>query len=67
MCLVKASQFDDLAHLLSPSELQPLRPLVLLVGWDHCTDVETARCLLRALCVGRVILKNIINLDRVLK
>eukprot|EP00058_Branchiostoma_floridae_P025167 XP_002610657.1 hypothetical protein BRAFLDRAFT_65848 [Branchiostoma floridae] len=34
--LVKAGQFEELAALLAPAEFQPLRPLVLLLGWNHC-------------------------------
>ncbi|XP_078590684.1 zinc finger FYVE domain-containing protein 26-like isoform X2 [Branchiostoma floridae x Branchiostoma japonicum] len=34
--LVKSGQFAELATLLAPAEFQPLRPLVLLLGWNHC-------------------------------
>ena len=49
MCLVKTGQLDRLAAMLSPRELRPLRPLVLLVGWDHCPDITAAKELLAAL------------------
>ena len=49
MCLVKTQQFARLSEMLAPQELRPLRPLVLLVGWDHCTDAEAAKELLQAL------------------
>ncbi|XP_077862534.1 zinc finger FYVE domain-containing protein 26-like, partial [Saccoglossus kowalevskii] len=47
--LIKESLFDELSSLLSPTEYEPLKPLILLLGWSYCYSCITASKLLEAL------------------
>ena len=49
MSLIRANRLAELQLLLSAEELRPLKGLVLMVGWDHCSGVDQARELLNAL------------------
>ena len=49
MRLIQQGDFDSLATVVSAAEFEPLRPLILLIGWQHCMDVTVAKKLLKAL------------------
>ena len=49
LILIETGQLARLQSLLCPPELAPLRPLVVLVGWDKCADTATAADLLNTL------------------
>ncbi|XP_077991490.1 zinc finger FYVE domain-containing protein 26-like [Glandiceps talaboti] len=49
--LIKEGLFEELTALLSPENLEPLKPLVLLLGWNYCTNCCTATQLLNALWI----------------
>ncbi|XP_048586399.1 zinc finger FYVE domain-containing protein 26-like isoform X2 [Nematostella vectensis] len=49
LLFVKEGMFDKVTQLLSPLELQMLKPLVLLMGWRYCYSCENAQNLLDAL------------------
>ncbi|BFZ12118.1 hypothetical protein BsWGS_15157 [Bradybaena similaris] len=49
LSLVRSGKFTELQNLLSYLELQPLRPVVLLMGWSYCTTSTSARTLLDTL------------------
>ncbi|XP_070571338.1 zinc finger FYVE domain-containing protein 26-like isoform X2 [Ptychodera flava] len=51
--LIKEGLFDDLKSLLEPSDFKPLKPLVLLFGWNYCFNCVTATQLLDALWVNQ--------------
>ena len=55
--LIQENKFDQLAKLLGPEEFQPLCPLILLVGWEHCTNIEAAKVLVSTLSSIVVCLK----------
>ncbi|GAB1601368.1 finger FYVE domain-containing 26-like [Argonauta hians] len=47
--LISSGRFDELKELFEPEELQPLKSLVLLVGWPYCYSCDNATCLLEIL------------------
>ncbi|XP_036363256.1 zinc finger FYVE domain-containing protein 26-like [Octopus sinensis] len=47
--LISSGRFDELKELFEPEELQPLKSLVLLVGWPYCYTCANATCLLEIL------------------
>lgn len=49
LSLIKYGMFEELQQLLSPYELQPLKPLLLLLGWTQCYSSAEARQLLQTL------------------
>ena len=55
--LIQENKFDQLAKLLGPEEFQPLCPLILLVGWEHCANIEAAKVLVSTLSSFVVCLK----------
>ncbi len=49
MDLIERGQFDRLGAMLDREEFRPLRPLVILIGWDHCRDSKAIKRLLATL------------------
>ncbi|XP_067681511.1 uncharacterized protein [Haliotis asinina] len=49
LSLIRCEQFEELKDLLRPTELQPLKPIVLLLGWTLCKTSSVARKLLDVL------------------
>ncbi|XP_046355808.2 zinc finger FYVE domain-containing protein 26-like isoform X1 [Haliotis rufescens] len=49
LSLIRCGQFEELKDLLRPTELHPLKPVVLLLGWSLCTTSTVARKLLDVL------------------
>ncbi|KAK3093553.1 hypothetical protein FSP39_017239 [Pinctada imbricata] len=49
LSLIRNQMFRELGQLLSVSDLCPLRPLVLLLGWSVCRSVNDACRLLKVL------------------
>ncbi|XP_064623470.1 zinc finger FYVE domain-containing protein 26-like isoform X2 [Lineus longissimus] len=47
--LIQQGEFEQLQSLLEPPEFQVLKPLVLLLGWNHCYSCSNANKLLTAL------------------
>ncbi|KAL5009258.1 hypothetical protein ScPMuIL_014839 [Solemya velum] len=47
--MIKLGHFDSLLHLVGPKELHPLKPLLLLLGWQYCYECSEARQLLDTL------------------
>ena len=47
--LISSSQWEGLTRLLNYADLFPLRPLLLLLGWDRNPDVGSGKELLDAL------------------
>jgi zinc finger FYVE domain-containing protein 26 len=47
--LIQQGEFEQLQCLLEPQEFQVLKPLVLLLGWNHCYSCSNANKLLNAL------------------
>lgn len=54
MSLVYQGRFVELAELLSREDFNPLRPLLLLLGWSHCHTVDAAGSLLDAIWLSHV-------------
>ncbi|XP_052767439.1 zinc finger FYVE domain-containing protein 26-like isoform X2 [Mya arenaria] len=49
LALIKCRMFSKLASFLEPSELQPLKPLLLLLGWPFCYSCDEGKELLETL------------------
>ncbi|XP_059160306.1 zinc finger FYVE domain-containing protein 26-like, partial [Physella acuta] len=49
LALVKGGKLPELQELLSYPELQPLKSLVLLMGWSHCLTTAQAQMLVDTL------------------
>lgn len=49
LSMIQAGNLQGLSDLLSPLELSPLKPLLLLLGWDRYPDHTTRRELLELL------------------
>ncbi|XP_038075266.1 zinc finger FYVE domain-containing protein 26-like isoform X2 [Patiria miniata] len=51
MTLIRDGMYSELVTLMSPDEFAPLKPLVLLLGWNHVSSCDSANRLLEALHV----------------
>ncbi|XP_022094724.1 zinc finger FYVE domain-containing protein 26-like isoform X2 [Acanthaster planci] len=49
MTFIRDGMYSELVTLLSPDEFVPLKPLVLLLGWNHVSSCNSANRLLQAL------------------
>ena len=55
MTFINDGMYNELVTLLSPVEFGPLKPLVLLLGWNYVCDCNNANCLLDALYTSNVV------------
>ena len=46
---MRENDFDSLADLMKDSEWKPLGSLLLLLAWDHCRSMQSAKKLLDTL------------------
>ena len=49
LSFIRDGMYDELVTLLSPDEFAPLKPLVLLLGWNYVYSCDSANNLLDAL------------------
>lgn len=59
--LIRQGEFSKLASLLSPPEFAPLRPLLVLLGWEQCTDCDGVSTLLTKLWADHVSVCNVVH------
>ena len=52
--LVESTDWERLSVLLAPDELAPMRPLVLLLGYGHCSSLDNVQSLIQTLCPPQV-------------
>jgi hypothetical protein len=59
---MQTADIAGLAELFYPVEFHPLKPIVLLLGWEYCSDVQTARDVLDVLWNPQVCVQKLQNI-----